>query len=51
MEGVLERISDGTPAQTGQAVFSAAPLSDDELLDAYSRAVITAKELTHFTNC
>ena len=44
MEAVLERISDGTPAQAGQAVFSAAPLSDDELLDAYSRAVITAAE-------
>jgi S1-C subfamily serine protease len=44
MEAVLERISDGTPAQPGKAVLSAPPLSDDELLDAYSRAVITAAE-------
>jgi S1-C subfamily serine protease len=44
MEAVLEMVSNGTPAQEGKAVFSAASLSDDELLDAYSRAVITAAE-------
>ena len=44
MPAVLERVSNGTPEQQGKGVFSAAPLSDDELLDAYSRAVITAAE-------
>jgi len=44
MPAVLERVSNGTPAQQGKGVSSAAPLSDDELLDAYSRAVITAAE-------
>jgi len=44
MEAVLETISNGIPAQEGKGVFSDAPLSDDELLDAYSRAVITAAE-------
>src|SRR5208337_3234971 len=44
MEAVLERVSNGTPAQEGKGVFSAGPPSDDELLDAYSRAVITAAE-------
>ena len=44
MPAVLERVSNGTPAQQGKGVFNAAPLSDDELLDAYSRAVITAAE-------
>jgi S1-C subfamily serine protease len=44
MPTVLERVSNGTPAQQGKGVFSAAPLPDDELLDAYSRAVITAAE-------
>jgi hypothetical protein len=46
MEAVLEGVSNGngTPTQPGTAVFSAGPLSDDELLDAYSRAVITAAE-------
>jgi S1-C subfamily serine protease len=44
MPAVLERVSNGTPAQQGKGVSSAAPLPDDELLDAYSRAVITAAE-------
>ena len=44
MPAVLERVSNGTPTQQGKGVFTAAPLSDDELLDAYSRAVITAAE-------
>ena len=44
MPAVLERVSNGTPAQQGKGVSSATPLSDDELLDAYSRAVITAAE-------
>jgi len=44
MEEILESVSSGTPAQPGAAVFGAGPPSDDELLDAYSRAVITAAE-------
>jgi S1-C subfamily serine protease len=40
----LERVPDVTPAPQGKGVFSAAPPSDDALLDAYSRAVITAAE-------
>jgi S1-C subfamily serine protease len=44
MAAVLERVSDVTPASQGKGVFSAAPPSDDALLDAYSRAVITAAE-------
>ena len=44
MPTVLERVSDGTPAQQGKGALNAAPLSDDELLDAYSRAVIMAAE-------
>jgi S1-C subfamily serine protease len=44
MEAVLERVSNGPPAPPGKAVFSAAPPSEEELLDAYSRAVITAAE-------
>ena len=44
MEAVLERVSNGTPTQPGNSVPSAIPLSDADLLDAYSRAVITAAE-------
>jgi S1-C subfamily serine protease len=44
MAAVLEKVSDESSAPQGKGVFSAAPPSDDELLDAYSRAVITAAE-------
>jgi S1-C subfamily serine protease len=44
MPAVLESVSNETPAQHEKGVFSVAPPSDDELLDAYSRAVITAAE-------
>jgi S1-C subfamily serine protease len=44
MEAVLESVFDGTPAQQGNGVSSAVLPSDDDLLDAYSRAVITAAE-------
>jgi hypothetical protein len=44
MAAGLERVSNGTPAQQGKDVFSAAPPSHNALLDAYSRAVITATE-------
>jgi S1-C subfamily serine protease len=44
MEAVLERVSDVSPAPSGGGAFVAAPASDDALLDAYSRAVITAAE-------
>jgi S1-C subfamily serine protease len=44
MAAVFERVSDASSAQQGKGVFSATPPSDDELLDAYSRAVITAAE-------
>jgi S1-C subfamily serine protease len=44
METVLERVSNGTPTQQGKGVSSAFPPSDADLLDAYSRAVITAAE-------
>ena len=44
MEEILESISGGPSAQQGAGVFGAGPTSDDELLDAYSRAVITASE-------
>jgi S1-C subfamily serine protease len=44
MEAVLERVSNGTPTQQGKGVSSASPPPDADLLDAYSRAVITAAE-------
>ena len=44
MPAVLEMVSSATPEQQGKGVLNAPPLSDDELLDAYSRAVITAAE-------
>jgi len=44
MEEILESISGGTPAQQGATVFGGGPPADEELLDAYSRAVITAAE-------
>jgi S1-C subfamily serine protease len=44
MAAILEWVSNVTPAQPGDVVPSAVPPSQDELLDAYSRAVITAAE-------
>jgi S1-C subfamily serine protease len=44
MAAILEWISNVTPPQPGEVVSSAVPPSNDELLDAYSRAVITAAE-------
>jgi S1-C subfamily serine protease len=45
MAAVLERVSDATSAQQGKSALSTAPPSGDTLLDAYSRAVITAAEI------
>jgi S1-C subfamily serine protease len=44
MAAVLPSVSDVTPAPQGRGDFSAPSPSDDALLDAYSRAVITAAE-------
>jgi S1-C subfamily serine protease len=44
MEAVLESVSDVTPAPPGEVVSTVVPAPDDALLDAYSRAVITAAE-------
>jgi len=44
MEAILERISNLSPAPPGEVVSGAAPAAADALLDAYSRAVITAAE-------
>jgi S1-C subfamily serine protease len=41
---IPEWVSNVTPASPGEVVSSAVPPSNDELLDAYSRAVITAAE-------
>jgi S1-C subfamily serine protease len=44
MAAILEWISNVTPTQPGEAASSALPPSNDELLDAYSRAVTAAAE-------
>ena len=44
MAATPEWVSDVAPAQPGEVVSSAFQPSNDELLDAYSRAVITAAE-------
>jgi S1-C subfamily serine protease len=44
MEAILEDVLDITPAPYGGVVSTAVPGPDDELLDAYSRAVIGAAE-------
>ena len=44
MEAILENVLDITPAPPAGVVSTAAPVPDDELLDAYSRAVIGAAE-------
>jgi len=44
MEAVLENVVDISPAPPGAVVSTAVQGSDDELLDAYSRAVIGAAE-------
>jgi len=44
MEAVLENVLDITPAPHGGVVSTVVPGPDDELLDAYSRAVIGAAE-------
>jgi S1-C subfamily serine protease len=44
MAAILELVSNVNPAQPSEVVPSAVPPSPDELLDAYSHAVITAAE-------
>ena len=44
MEATLENVLDITPAPPAGVVSTAPPVPDDELLDAYSRAVIGAAE-------
>jgi S1-C subfamily serine protease len=44
MEAILENVLDITPAPPAAVVSTAPPVPDDELLDAYSRAVIGAAE-------
>jgi len=44
MEAILENVLDITPAPPAGVVSTVAPVPDDELLDAYSRAVIGAAE-------
>jgi len=44
MEAILEDVLDITPAPPAGVIPTVAPVSDDELLDAYSRAVIGAAE-------
>ena len=44
MEAILENVLDITPAPPAGVVPTAPPVPDDELLDAYSRAVIGAAE-------
>jgi S1-C subfamily serine protease len=44
MEAILENVLGTTPAAPAGVVSTVAPVSDDELLDAYSRAVIGAAE-------
>ena len=44
MAAVLETLSDAISAPQGKSLPGAAPNTDDALLDAYSRAVITAAE-------
>jgi S1-C subfamily serine protease len=44
MPAVVETVSDSSTAPPGEVISAAVPAADDSLLDAYSRAVITAAE-------
>jgi S1-C subfamily serine protease len=44
MPAILESVFDASPMQPEKGTFSPVPASEDALLDAYSRAVITAAE-------